>query len=93
MQHAVRLSLLLFLTACATTHHPSPGTAIHYVKSNLDGSKPSLVTMYIASPDEIEVSKSEKEVSDSADIRAHIDLSRLTADHLDAGVLTADGNR
>ena len=86
------LFFLLVTLGCATTQ-PSPGTAIHYVKSNLDGSKPSLVTMYIVSADEIEVSKSEKDLTDSADIRAHIDWSRLTADHLDAGVLTADGKR
>jgi hypothetical protein len=59
MQHAVRLFLLLFFTACASfSVAPArivPGTAIHYVKSNLDGSKPSLVTMYVVSADEIEV--------------------------------------
>ena len=88
------LLLLLLAAACATTAPTlAPGTAIHYVKSNLDGSKPSLVTMYVVSADEIEVSKSEKGLSDSADIRAHIDWARLTADHLDAGVLTADGER
>jgi hypothetical protein len=66
---------------------------VHYVKSNLDGSKPALVTMYIAAPDRIEVYKSEKDLTDSADVLAHIDWKRLSADSLDAGVITADGKR
>ncbi|HYR30243.1 MAG TPA: hypothetical protein VEU30_17395 [Thermoanaerobaculia bacterium] len=83
---------LLLLSACASSTVPA-GMAIHYVKSNLDGSKPSLVTIYFAGPDTIEVSKSEKDLIDSADITAHIDWSRLTADDIDAGVLLATGER
>jgi hypothetical protein len=92
-----RLLLLLLLGGCATFVHDAsrvvPGTAIHYVKSNLDGTKPSLVTMYIIDGDDIEVSKSEKDVDDSADVRAHLDWRRFSADRLDAGVLTSDGKR
>jgi hypothetical protein len=72
---------------------PAPGTVIHYVKSNLDGSKPSLVSVYFAGPDDIEVSKSERGGTDATDVKAHLDWKRFTADKLDAGVLTRAGVR
>jgi hypothetical protein len=72
---------------------PPVGTVVHYVKSNLDGTKPTLVSLYFAGPEDIEVSKSESKLTDSADVKAHLDWKRFTADRLDAGVLTPDGTR
>jgi hypothetical protein len=98
---AMRFAALLVLVAASCqssdfTFRPErvePGRVVHYVKSNLDGSKPSLVSLYIADRDRIEVYKSEKDVDDSADVLAHLDWSRFSADRLDAGVITADGRR
>jgi hypothetical protein len=102
------LLLALPLAACATSSTPvnplaafsfradrlpATGSVMHYVKSNLDGSKPALVSLYVAGPDNIEVSKSETGVTDSADITGHIDWKRFTPDHLDSGVLNPDGTR
>jgi hypothetical protein len=91
--------LVLVAAGCQTsdfTFRPErvdPGRVVHYVKSNLDGSKPSLVSLYIAARDRIEVYKSEKDLDDSADVLARLDWSRFSADRLDAGVITADGRR
>lgn len=106
MRRASLLLLLLPLVACATAQPQSPlaafryradrvpaGKVLHYVKSNLDGSKPALVSVYVVDGNDIEVSKSEEGVSDSADITAHLDWKRFTADHLDSGVLNRDGSR
>lgn len=98
---AMRFAALLVLVAasCQTsdfTFRPErvdPGRVVHYVKSNLDGSKPSLVSLYIAKGDVIEVYKSEKGLDDSAHVYAHLDWEHFLADHLDAGVITADGVR
>ncbi|MBL8823715.1 MAG: hypothetical protein JNJ77_14085 [Planctomycetia bacterium] len=71
----------------------TPGTLVQYVKSNLDGSKPSLITMYIADADCIEVYKSEKGLIDAADVIARMDWSRFSFAHLDGGVVTRSGKR
>jgi hypothetical protein len=92
-------ALLVLLLGCRNddfTFRPErvdPGRVVHYVKSNLDGTKPSLVSLYVADRDRIEVYKSEKDVEDSADVLAHLDWERFSADALDAGVITADGTR
>src|SRR4051794_25391575 len=102
-------SLLLFLLAAGCTTSPSSdplaafryraervppaGTVVHYVKSNLDGSKPSLVSLYFADGEDIEVSKSEAGLVDSADIKAHLDWKRFIADRLDSGVMLRNGDR
>src|SRR5258708_37158960 len=64
---------------------PAPGTVVNYVKSNLDGSKPALVSLFFADADNIEVSRSEAGVAESTDVRAHLDWKRFIADHLDSG--------
>src|SRR5258708_5408078 len=69
------------------------GTLVNYVKSNRDGSKPSLVSLYFAGADDIEVSKSEARATESIDVRAHLDWKRFIADRLDSGDLTRDGGR
>jgi hypothetical protein len=72
---------------------PPVGTVVNYVKSNLDGSKPSLVSLYFADADDIEVSKSETGAAASTDVKAHLDWKRFIADRLDSGDLTSDGVR
>ena len=105
----MRLALLLLLSlsvGCSTASTnpvgafrfrpervPPVGTVLQYVKSNLDGSKPALVSLYFAGPQDIEVSKSEAGVPDSTDVKAHLDYKRFTADRLDTGVLSPDGTR
>ena len=98
---AMRFAALLVLVAAACespdfTFRPervAPGRVVQYVKSNLDGSKPSLVSLYVADRDRIEVYKSEKGLTDSADVLVHLDWARFSAARLDAGVITADGRR
>lgn len=98
---ATRFAALLVLVAasCQTSdfafrpERVVPGRVVHYVKSNVDGSKPSLVSLYLAGRDAIEVYKSEKGLDDSADVLAHLDWRRFSADRLDAGVIAADGRR
>jgi hypothetical protein len=101
------LAIVLFAFACQTTSPgdplaafryraarvPAAGTVVHYLKSNLDGSKPSLVSLYFVDPEDIEVSKSEAGFSDSIDIKAHLDYKRYVADRLDSGVITSNGAR
>jgi hypothetical protein len=72
---------------------PAVGTMINYVKSNLDGTKPSLVSLYFVDADDIEVSRSEAGVAESADVKAHLDWKRFIADRLESGDLTKDGVR
>ena len=67
------------------------GEVAHYVKSNLDGSKPTRVSIFVAAPDRLEVAKVEKGVGDAAWVRAHFDWTLFTADRLEAGVLDLDG--
>ena len=68
------------------------GEVAHYVKSNLDGSKPARVSIFVASPEKLEVAKVEKDVNDAAWVRAHFDWKLFTADKLDAGVIRLDGS-
>jgi len=68
------------------------GEVAHYVKSNLDGSKPARVSIFVASPEQLEVAKVEKNVNDAAWVRAHFDWKLFTADKLDAGVIQLDGS-
>jgi hypothetical protein len=68
------------------------GEAARYVKSNLDGSKPARVSVFVAAPDRLEVAKVEKGVPDAAWVRAHFDWKLFTADRLDAAVVKLDGS-
>jgi hypothetical protein len=69
------------------------GTVYHYTKSNLDGSKPATVSIYISSLDTIEVYKAEFEVIDAAHIIAKMDWDLFSATDLDSGHLLKDGSR
>ena len=68
------------------------GEVAHYIKSNLDGSKPTRVSIFVVAPDRLEVAKVEKDVDDAAWVRAHFDWKLFTADKLDAGVIHLDGS-
>lgn len=69
------------------------GRVVHYVKSNLDGSKPALVSVYFAAADRIEVYKSEQGLDDAAEVNAWLDWSTFSIARLEAGVIRADGSR
>src|SRR5262245_24400319 len=64
----------------------------HYIKSNLDGSKPLRVSIFVVAPDRLEVAKVEKDTNDAAWVRAHFDWKLFTADELKAGVINLDGS-
>ena len=68
------------------------GQVAHYVKSNLDGSKPTRVSIFVAAKDRIEVAKVEQGVIDAAWVRAHFDWTLFTADRLEAAVRNLDGS-
>ena len=68
------------------------GEVAHYVKSNLDGSKPTRVSIFVAGLDTLEVAKVEEGVIDAAWVRAHFDWTLFTADRLQAGVINLDGS-
>ena len=64
----------------------------HYIKSNLDGSKPLRVSIFVAAPDRLEVAKVERDTTDAAWVRAHFDWKLFTADDIQAGVINLDGS-
>jgi hypothetical protein len=68
------------------------GEVAHYVKSNLDGSKPTRVSIFVVAPDRLEVAKVEAEVNDAAWVRARFDWTLFTADDLKAAVINLDGS-
>ena len=68
------------------------GEVAHYAKSNLDGSKPSRVSIFVVAPDRLEVAKVEKGTNDAAWVRAHFDWTLFTADLLEAAVINLDGS-
>ena len=68
------------------------GEVAHYVKSNLDGSKPTRVSIFVVAKDRLEVAKVEKDVIDAAWVRAHFDWKLFTADRLEAAVINLDGS-
>ena len=69
------------------------GTVYHYTKSNLDGSKPITVSIFVATKDRLEVIKAEEGNIDSAHVLAEMDWDKFTARNLNAGVILKDGSR
>jgi hypothetical protein len=69
------------------------GTVYHYTKSNLDGSKPSTVSIFISGPDRLEVYKAEENVIDAADVVAKMDWTLFSAVELDSGHFLKNGTR
>lgn len=55
---------------------PVPGTVWHYTKSNIDGSAPWHLDLYVASPTRIDVVKWVEGASDFVEVAADIDLKR-----------------
>lgn len=55
---------------------PAPGTVWHYTKSNIDGSAPWHLDLYVASPTRIDVVKWVEGASDFVEVTADIDLAR-----------------
>lgn len=70
-----------------------PGTVYHYIKSNIDGSYPARILIYIRDNDHLEVLKFEEHGMDAALVRAHIDWETFSADRLESWVLTPDGKQ
>jgi len=69
------------------------GTVYHYIKSNIDGSYPAQIFIYIRDPDHLEVIKLEEHGMDAALVHAHMDWETFSADQLESWVLTPDGER
>ena len=77
-------------------YHPERievGTVYHYTKSNLDGSKPITVSVFVTAKDRLEVMKAEEDLIDSAHVIAEMDWNTFSASKLDAGVILKDGSR
>ena len=78
------------------SYHPElieAGTVYHYIKSNIDGSFPARIVIYIRENDQLEVLKSEEHGMDAALVKAHMDWEVFSAIRLESWVLTPDGNR
>ena len=69
------------------------GTVYHYMKSNIDGSYPARIVIYVRDPDHLEVLKFEEHSIDAALVKAHMDWETFSADQLESWVLTPDGER
>lgn len=69
------------------------GTIYHYIKSNIDGSYPAQIFIYVRERDQLDVLKFEQHGMDAALVQAHIDWQTFSADQLASWVLTADGQR
>jgi hypothetical protein len=82
-------ALLLTLLLATTTHAqssafryqperaPAPGTVWHYTKSNIDGSAPWHLDLYVASPTRIDVVKWAEGAADFVEVSADIDVNRV----------------
>ncbi len=80
----------------AFTYRPAliePGTVYHYVKSNIDGSYPARIMIYVRDKDQLEVLKFEAHGMDAAYVKAHMDWATFSADRLESWILTPDGIR
>lgn len=69
------------------------GSALHYRKSNLDGSYPAAVSLYLADRETLEVIKVEAHGVDAPLIRARLDWELFCADRLRSWLVTGDGAR
>ena len=69
------------------------GTIYYYIKSNIDGSYPARIFIYVRDPDHLEVLKFEEHGIDAALVNAHMDWETFSADQLESWVLTPDGGR
>jgi hypothetical protein len=67
------------------------GTVYHYIKSNIDGSYPARIVIYVSDHDHLEVLKFEAHGLDAAYVKARMDWETFSADRLESWVLTANG--
>jgi hypothetical protein len=69
------------------------GMVYHYIKSNIDGSYPARIFIYVSDHDHLKVLKLEEHGMDAALVRAHMDGVTFSADQFTSWWLTADGKR
>ena len=69
------------------------GTVYHAIKSNIDGSYPARIFIYVKDNDNLEVLKFEEHGMDAALVKAHMDWETFSADQLESRVLTPNGER
>lgn len=69
------------------------GTVYHYIKSNIDGSYPARIFIYVLDHDHLEVLKFEEHGMGAALVKAHMDWKIFSADQFESWWLTADGKR
>jgi hypothetical protein len=77
-------------------YHPEriqTGTVYHYVKSNIDGSKPAKVSLYVASPERIEAFKIYPGAAATALVIADMDWTKFTPRNMESYDVHADGSR
>lgn len=67
------------------------GAVYHYMKSNIDGSYPARIFIYIKDNDHLEVLKFEEHGMDAALVKAHMDWETFSSDQLKSWVLTPNG--
>lgn len=67
------------------------GSVYHYMKSNLDGSYPAEVSVFVASETELKVLKLEAHQMDLAYVTARLNWQLFSAERLQSWVITADG--
>jgi len=68
-------------------------TAFHYVKSNIDGTQPIRVTVYVADTSHLEVVKLEPQHRDGVLVKAHVDWTTFSADTIQTVGLLPGGER
>lgn len=68
------------------------GTLLHYVKSNVDGSDPAQIYVYMPTPDRVEVLKVEPGSPVAAFVSADLDWTRFSARSIDSWHLRKDGS-
>jgi hypothetical protein len=68
-----------------------PGTVYQYTKSNLDGSNPARISIYVATRTHLEVLKVEQNSEVLAFVTADIDWESFSADHLSSWHILPDG--
>jgi hypothetical protein len=68
---------------------PAPGTVWHYTKSNIDGSAPWHLDLYVASPTRIDVIKWVEGAADFVEVSADIDVKHAMAVNLQQWNTTA----
>ena len=69
------------------------GTTYHYLKTNIDGTNPEHVSLYVAAKDRIEAFKFHPGQSPAALVIAEIDWSTFSTKRLESWRVSTDGNK